>query len=668
MPEQSILLFVRLLEEDPVLLNSHSFPPVLKACARITAVSEGTQIHGLATKCGAVTNPYVQNSLVRMYFGFGRCRDGQLLFDKMPERSVVAWNCVIGGYAELGLWEKVKSLFRMMVTESHSVPSSVTLVRAITACARSGDVELGKWVHQYIMENEVPLCLNLSNALMNMYAKFGEMGEARRVFDQMPERDVVSWTTLLSGHASVGHLRPARELFDKMPDRNVVAWNAMIAGYVLNGCFKEAILLCREMLALNVKIDKATVISVLSACARSGHILAGKVIHGYIYKAGIEMTVDLLHSILGLYSRCGKMDLAELLFNKMDVKNEISSTLMMVGYVNHGETKAALEIFNQMPHKDLAAWNALISALVQCNYFSEALDIFEQMQRVMVSPNCLTLVSMLSACARVGALELGKWIHAYIERKDIDMDAYLSSSLIDMYAKCGCIKLSLEVFNRMPTKDLLSWSAMIIGLAMHGHSKSAIELFRQMEDYGLQPDAVTFVGVLSASSHAGLVEEGQHYFDMMTEKYGITPTTEHYSCMIDLFGRRGLLKEAKEFIDKINISSSGETIWRTLLGACKLHGNVELAEYATSHLIEVDPNNSGAYVLLSNIYANAHKWDNVGKVRNMMKKKGIEKIPGCSSIEVNGEMHEFFAGDASHPLSREIYMTLNGLEKLLEPT
>ncbi|KAG1368681.1 pentatricopeptide repeat-containing protein [Cocos nucifera] len=380
------------------------------------------------------------------------------------------------------------------------------------------------------------------------------------------------------------------------------------------------------------------------------------------------MTLDLLHSILGLYSRCGKMDLAGLLFNKMDVKNEISWTLMMVGYVNIGEIKVALETFSRMPHKDLAAWNALISTLAQCNYFSEALDIFERMQRMKVSPNCFTLVSIVSACARVGALERGKWVHAYIGRNKIEMDAYLSSSLIDMYSKCGCINLSLEVFSRVPTKDLLCWSTMIGGLAMHGHSKHAIEFFRRMEDHGAQPDAVTFVGVLSACSHAGLVEEGQYYFDMMTKKYGITPTTDHYSCMVDLFGRRGLLKEAKEFIDKMNISSSGEAIWGALLGACKLHGDVELAEYATSHLVEVDPNNSGAHVLLSNVYASVYKWDDVGKVRNIMKKKGIEKVPGCSSVEVHGEIHEFFAGDASHPLSREIYMTLNGLEKLMEAT
>lgn len=247
-PEQSVLLFIRLVEENPILLNSYSFPPVLKACARIMAVSEGTQIHGLATKSGAVADPYVQNSLVRMYFGCGRSGEGQLLFDKMPERSVVAWNCVVGGYSELGFWEKVKSLFKMMVSEFYCVPNSVTLVRAITACARSGDFELGRCVHQYVRENGVPLCLNLGNALMNMYAKFGEMGEARRLFDQMPEHDIVSWTTLLSGYASVGRPRLARELFDKMPDRNVVAWNAMIAGYVLNGCFEEAILLYKDML------------------------------------------------------------------------------------------------------------------------------------------------------------------------------------------------------------------------------------------------------------------------------------------------------------------------------------------------------------------------------------------------------------------------------------
>lgn len=417
-----------------------------------------------------------------------------------------------------------------------------------------------------------------------------------------------------------------------------------------------------------MKTDKATIVSVLSACARSGDLFNGKVIHGNITKMSINVTIDLLNSILGLYSKCGDMSSAELLFHKMGFRNEISWTLMVVGYVIPGAKETALDLFRQMPCKDVASWNALITALTRCNHFDEALDIFEDMQKMKVTPNCLTLVSMLSACARVGALELGKWIHVYIERNNVEMDAQLYSSLVDMYAKCGCIELSLDVFSKIPRKDILPWSTMIGGLAMHGHNKLALEFFRQMEDSGVQPDAITFVGVLSACSHAGLLEEGKYYFDLMTQTYGISPTAEHYGCMVDLFSRFGLLREAKGFIDRISISSNGQAIWGALLNACNIHGNIELAEYATSRLLEVDPASSGAYVLLSNVYAKASEWDKVGNLRNTMRRKGIEKVPGCSSIEINGVVHEFFVGNDSHPVTEDIYVMLHELERSKEAT
>ncbi|KAJ0981660.1 hypothetical protein J5N97_009915 [Dioscorea zingiberensis] len=568
-------------------------------------------------------------------------------------------------YNEMGMWENVKSLFWEMVEEFVVDPSSVTLVRMITACTRSGDLDSGKLVHRYIEENGFPVCLTLENALMNMYAKSGEMGEARRLYNQMSDPDVVSSTTLVSGYASSGLVELACEVFDSMPTRNTVAWNAMLSAYVLNGHFEGAISLFKEMLILDVQTDEATIVTILSACSRSENLLIGQVIHGYVCKVPIFKTRELLHSLIGLYSKCGVMEAAELLFQKMDVKNEVSWTLMMEGYVRTGRKEVALEIFHNMPSKDLASWNALITVLVQYNFFNEALVIFVEMQRIKVSPNCITLVSTLSACAGARALDLGKWIHAFIKRNDIVMDSTLCSALIDMYAKCGCIELSLEVFESMQSKDLV-WSTIIGGLAMHGHSKLALEYFEQMTDCGVVPDSIAFIGVLSACSHAGLIEEGKHYFHLMTEVYGISPTSEHCGCMVDLFARQGLLREAKDFIDGIYISSNGVAIWGALLGACSIYGNVELAEYAARNLLMIDPTNAGAYVLLSNVYAKASQWSDVRKVRNTMKEQRIDKIPGCSSIEVNGVAHEFFVGDASHPQCEEIYMMLNRLEKMLQ--
>ncbi|XXG68010.1 hypothetical protein AAC387_Pa06g1213 [Persea americana] len=421
-----------MLQDGSLVPDSYLFPTLLKACAMIHALSEGTQIHASAIKLQFIADTYVQNALIKFYCECRRIGDARKVFDKMSERSDVSWNCIVGGYAELGCWEDVKVLFWSMVEQFSVAPSFVVLVRMLNACTRSGDYHSGRRVHRYIEENGVGLSLNLGNALMNMYVKFGEMGVARQLFFRMPDRDVVSWTTLVSGYAGLGCLKASREIFDTMPERNVVTWNAMISGYVHNACFKEAVLLFEEMLVLDVKPDKATIVSLLSACAVLGDLLTGRTIHGYIEKVCFDPTLDLSNSLLGMYSKCRSMDSAECLFETMAVRNEVTWTLLMAGYVKCGEKEVALEIFNKMPCKDAISWNALIAAFSQCNYFKEALGLFQEMQKTEFSSNALTLVSIVSVCARVGSLELGKWAHSFIDRNNIEMDAHLGSSLIDM--------------------------------------------------------------------------------------------------------------------------------------------------------------------------------------------------------------------------------------------
>ncbi|OVA03477.1 Pentatricopeptide repeat [Macleaya cordata] len=636
-----------MLEEVPFVVNSHVFPSILKACSRIIGISEGTQIHGSAIKLNTVADPYVQNGLIQMYSKCEKLFDARCLFDNMSDKTVVSWNTIITCYAELGRWDDVKNLFWSMVELSFSAPNSITLVKMISACTKSGDFEEGKWVHGYIEENGIGLSLNLGNSLMNMYAKIGEMSEAHRLFDQMFEQDVVSWTTLVSGYAGLGCLGPARELFDRMQCRSLEC----------DDCWLRL-----QRLVLGVKPDKA-IVSVLAACVGLEDLFTARVIHGYVCKGRTDWTNDLINSFIGIYTKCGSMDSAELLFKRMPIRNEIKCTSVMVGYAKCGAKEVALEMFNKMPYKDVVSWNALIAVFNQCNYFNESLSIFLEMLKAKVSPNNVTLISMLSACARVGALELGKWIHAYIGRNNIEMDNYLVSSLVDMYAKCGSIELAVQVFDKMHDKDLLTWSIMIGGLAMHGHGKLALELFEEMPEDGVKPDGITFIGVLSACSHAGLVNERRHYFDLMTQVYNLSPETEHYSCMVDLLGRRGLLREAKDFIDNIPRTSNGKSVWGALLGASRVHGNVELAKYTANQLLDVDPSSSGGYVLLSNVYADSSNWDDVGKVRILMKSKGISKLPGCSSIELHGVVHEFFVGDNCHPQCEQIYMMLNELER-----
>ncbi|KAK9140005.1 hypothetical protein Scep_009686 [Stephania cephalantha] len=662
-PELCVLLYIALMFHEPALsivTNPYVIASVLKACSRVLGLSEGTQFHGFAIKSNAIENLYVVNAVIRLYAKCGELIDARCLFDKMPERSVVSWNVIIMGYAESGEWEEVKSLFWLMVEECCFKPDAITLVRMVTACTRTEDCDSGKRVHEYIDENGVVLSLHLRNALMNMYVKFKEMGKACQLFNLMSERDVVSWTTLVSGYAGLGHLEIAIKLFDQMPNRNVVAWNALITGYVSNGCFREAVLLFRDMLALGEKPDKATIVNVLPACMELEDRRLCETIHGYACKGTVVTAIDLSNSLIGMYSKFGRMDSADLLFSKMPLKNEVSWTLMMVGYLQCGEKEIAIEFFNKIPCKDTASWNALMTGLSQCNYFNEALRIFHDMLNAEITPNGLTLVTVLSSCARIGALELGIWIHAYIERNHVRLTGHLASSLIDMYAKCGRVDLSLKVFDTTFVKDLLTWSSMISGFAMHGHSLQALEIFNKMLKNGVKPDGITFLAALSACSHAGLVNEGRYYFNLMTRIYDISPTVEHNSCMVDLFGRCGLLQEAKDFINN-NRTSNETSAWGALLNACRLHGDIELAEYAAIEITKLDPVSSGAHVLLSNTYATASRWSKVGKVRNAMKEMGIGKLPGCSSIEVNGIVHEFFAFDASHPQHEEIHSVLHVL-------
>ncbi|XP_026459488.1 pentatricopeptide repeat-containing protein At2g13600-like [Papaver somniferum] len=667
-------------------VNSHIIPSILKACSRIMGDSEGTQIHGICVKLNTLADSYVQNAMIQMYSKCGQLIDARQVFDKMPDKNVVSWNSIITCYAELGRWEDVKILFWLMVEESFLTPNSITVVKMISACSKSGDFEAGKWVHQYILENGIQVCLNLGNTLMNMYAKMGEIKEARRLFDQMSEQDVVSWTTLVTGYAASGSLDIAREIFDRIPNRNVIAWNAMFAGYVSNGCFLEAVLLFRDMLVSSENPDRATILSVLAACVGLEDIFTARTIHGFVCKGGIDWTVDLVNCFIRMYTKwqvwqhvlCDgfsndvvvvvKTGFFSLLFKRMHMKNEITFTTMIVGYVQCGAKEVALEIFYKMPYKDIVSWNALLAVLNQCSYFNEALSIFLDMLRANVRPNKLTLVSMLSACANAGAFDLGQWIHAYIDRNNIETDNHLLSSLIDMYAKCGSIEIAVELFAKVQNKDLLIWSIMIRGLAMNGHGNLALDLFEEMLQFGVEPDGITFIGVLSACSHAGLVDKGRHYFDMMTRLYKISPEAEHYSCMVDNFGRRGLLLEAKDFIEDISRNCNEKAIWGALLGACRIHGNVELAKYAANHLLELDPNSSGGYVLLSNIYAESSNWNDVVEVRKLMKMKGVAKLPGCSCNELNGVVQEFFAGDISHPQCEQIYRILEELKRHMGST
>ena len=484
------------------------------------------------------------------------------------------------------------------------VPDNYTIPFVLKACAESGAVREGEEVHGQAIKMGLASDVYVSNTLMRMYAVCYVIRSARKVFDLSPQRDLVSWTT-------------------------------MIQVYVKTGFAREGIGLFFEMYRENLQADGMTLVIVLSACARLGGLRLGRKLHRYIISnSNVNLDVFVGNALVDMYLKCGAANFAR-------------------------------KVFQEMPVKNVVSWNSMISGLAQKGEFKESLSMFRKMQRLGVKPDDVTLVAVLNSCANLGVLELGKWVHAYIDRYQIKADGFIGNALVDMYAKCGSLDQAYWVFQGMNHKDVYSYTAMIVGFAMHGQGGKALELFSEMPKMGIQPDEVTFVGVLTACSHVGLVEEGRKYFENMSIIYNLRPQLEHYGCMVDLLGRAGLINEAEEFIRKMPIEPDAFVLG-ALLGACKIHGKVEIGERVMKKIEKIEPRKDGAYVLMSNIYSSANRWRDALKLRKAMKERNLMKTPGCSSIELDGVIHEFQKGDKSHPNTKEIYKLLGEITNHLK--
>eukprot|EP01018_Ginkgo_biloba_P019690 Gb_04886 [translate_table: standard] len=594
--EETLTLYNR-MRRAGVQPDNFTFPFVLKACTGLSALQEGKEIHDHIVKSGFESNVFVGNSLVAMYAKCGNVEVARHMFDKMSPRNVVSWSSIIAGYAQSGEPNGALTLFHGMQLAGVS-PDPVTVVGLLQACAQLADPQWGKLMHGYIIKSGFDSDVFVGNSLIDMYGKRGNAKAARQLFDRMSERNVVSWSTMLAGYAHSGHASEAWTLFHQMRGVDMIP-------------------------------NSVTMVAVLQACAQVTALQQGKWIHGYVIRNRFESDVFVGNSLIDMYAACQNIDNARKVFDKMSKRNVISWNSMIVGYTQSG-------------HAD------------------EAFSLFNQMQLVDTKPDSVTMVSVLPACAHLGTLQNGKWMHGYIIKSGFEPDVSIANSLIDMYAKCGYIDIARYLFDKMSKRDLVSWNVIIAGYGMHGHGQESLALFFQMQQTGMEPNHITFVCVLSACSHAGLVNEGWQYFDCMIQDYHITPRVEHYTCMVDLLGRAGHLDEAEEFIEKMPLEP-GASVWGALLGACRIHCNIELGEHVAAHLFDLDPELAGFYALLSNIYAAAGKWDDVAKVRTIMKDRKVKKPPGCSFIQVNNRVHAFYVEDRSHPQSDKIYATLETL-------
>ncbi|KAF8009188.1 hypothetical protein BT93_J0238 [Corymbia citriodora subsp. variegata] len=618
--------------DQPTSWNTtHAFVlsnPLLSLLERCRSLSQLMQVQAQMVATGLVSDGLALSRLVA-FCAISESRDlgycAKILYGA-EDPNAFSWNVAIRGFAESERPDEAFVLYRRMLRNGGSKPDNYTYPLLLKICADSSMNRMGRGILDHVVKLGFDRDLFVRNAVIHMVISWGEVGKAREVFDGSPVRDLVSW-------------------------------NSLINGYVRSGLPDYALRTYREMEAEGVVPDEVTMIGMVCSCAQLEDLKLGREFHQLIERNGLTLTVPLANALMDMYIKCGDLKQAQEIFNNMKARTFVSWTTMVVGYARFGFLDMARELFDGMPQKDVVPWNALIGGYVQANRSKEALALFHEMQSRNTRPDEVTMVTCLSACSQLGALELGIWIHHYIEKHKLSLNVALGTALIDMYAKCGDIPRALRVFLEMPVKNSLTWTALICGLAHHGCALDAISFFREMIGNGLKPDEITFLGVLSACCHGGLVEAGRDFFSQMTSEFNLFPRLKHYSCMVDLLGRAGLLEEAVKLIESMPMKADA-AVWGSLFFACRVHRNVLLGQKVGLQLLKLDPHDSGTYVLLANMYGEANMWEEARKVRKMMTKRGVEKTPGCSSIEVDGVVHEFIVRDKSHPQSEWIYQCL----------
>ncbi|CAM6124798.1 unnamed protein product [Calypogeia fissa] len=686
-----------------ITVDSDAYVDVLQMCLKQKDLLGAKQVHDCIIQSGLGKNIYVARNLLNVYIKSGGLVDARGVFDQLEKKNVVTWTSMIAGYARSGHAESALELFNKMCQEGVE-PNEITYLSILEACSSPSAVKRGKEIHECIRLAGFESDLRVGTALLKMYVKCGCVMEARQVFENLTNRDVITWTV-------------------------------MIGGLAQHGCGHEAYRLFCQMRREGFEPNAFTYTNILSASASAGALEWVREVHGHATKAGLESDVRVGTALVHMYAECGSLDDARLVFDRMKKRDVITWNVMIRGLANHGcgheayrlflqmrregfepcpvtylsilnasaspgafewlkdvhghASKAGLvsnlrvanalvhmyaqsgsiddarQVFDRMEKRDVVTWNAMIGGLAQHGYGREAYRHYLQMRQEGFEPNAVTFMSILNASASAGALEWVKEVHGHARKAGLDSDLRVGNALVHMYAESGSIDDARLVFDRMEKRDVVTWTTMIGGLAYHGCGHEALELFRKMNADLVKPDEYLFAAVLSACCHGGLVDDGRRLFSAMLQDYGVNPTVVHYTCMVDLLGRAGHLEEAKLFIDDMPVEPDVVT-WTALLGACKTYGNVELAELAAKEVFKLEPSKASTYVLLSHIYAAAGMWDKVSLVRTMMQERGVRKEPGCSWIEVDNKVHEFVVGDTSHPEAKAIYTELNKLTEKLK--
>ncbi|XP_058097279.1 pentatricopeptide repeat-containing protein At3g13880 [Magnolia sinica] len=690
-----------------VLLDSVTYTKLLQSATESRSLIEGKITHAHMIKTSFKPCLFLQNNLLNMYCKCGDINNARQLFDRMPKRNIISLNSIISSYSQMGFYDKSMEVF-IEARATKMVLDRFTYASALSVCARNGDLRLGLIVHGLVVVSGLGSQVFLTNSLIDMYAKCGRMDQARLLFDNSDELDDVSWNSLVAGYVRISSNEEALEVFVQMhrfgvkmnsfafgsvikacsgvdglqefgkmihgcvikagldsdvfvgsamldmyaksrrldnailvfklmSNPNVVVFNAMIAGFfrseteICDEFANEALSLFSEMRKRGLKPSKFTFSSIVRACNSIGALEHGKQIHAQIFKNSLQSDEFIGSALIDLYSKSGL-------------------------------TEDGLKCFNSIPKHDIVSWTSMIAGCVQNGQFEQALSLFYELLIAGRKPDQFTISSVLSACANLAVARVGEQIQGYATKSGFSCFTIVRNSQICMYAKSGDIDAADQTFDDTENRDVVSWSVIISSHAQHGCAREALRLFEDMKVCQVEPNHITFLGALTACSHGGLLDEGFRYFESMKKDYSMIPNLKHCACIVDLLGRAGKLADAEHFI----VSSGFEddpVMWRALLGACRIHGDTDIAERVAERVIELEPQAAASYVLLYNIYLDAGKRSSATKVRDLMKGRGIKKEPGLSWIQIGTDVHSFVVGDKSHPQGRIIY---EKLEEMLE--
>ncbi|KAK7251924.1 hypothetical protein RIF29_35538 [Crotalaria pallida] len=648
-------------------------PPTLYLLSRnCINVSTLKKLHSFLIVHGHTNNPLSLTKLLSLYGSFGLVPHARRLFDQLPDPDFYSFKVMLRWYFLNDMYTRVVPFYQLMRVTLGTCHDDVVFSVVLKACCELRDVVQGTKLHCHILKANDPDSFVLTS-LVDVYSKCGCVDSARKVFDEIPERGVVSWTS-------------------------------MIAAYVRNDCASEGLSLFNRMREGFVSGNEFTIGSLVSACTKLRSLHQGKWVHGFVIKNGIEFNSFLLTSLLDMYVKCGDINDARSVFDEFTAGDLVSWTAMIVGYTQRGYPRMALELFRDekwegvLPNsvtlgsllsacaqlgdaamgkslhavgikcglddhsvrnalvatyakccntldarcvfettvqKDVVSWNAMISGYAQSGSAYEALELFQRMRLDSFSPDAVTLVGVLSACASLGALHVGSSVHAFALKDGLASSSiYVGTALLNLYAKCGDSQSARMVFDGMGEKNAVTWSAMIGGYGMQGDGRGSLALFRDLLEEGFEPNEVVFTTTLAACSHSGMVGEGSRLFNLMCGELNFVPSMKHYVCMVDLLARAGNLEEALDFIDKMPVEPS-VSVFGAFLHGCGLHSRFELGEVAMKRMLELHPDEASYYVLMSNLYASDGRWGQVKQVREMIRERGMNKVPGCSLMEMD---------------------------------